>query len=193
MWYNLRIFSREAHAGRGCGIDGRYLVHKICQPHEFVIVAEVETEHGIVDGFVADVDFLCEGFFGEMQQCGTEVQLLVELVLKVKSEQSLTLGGEHGLVLKSYAYALAGVDYALVGYGYYAHGIVDGVVGIFCKGHTSGSDNHRTSGHIHGIQPDLRAGRCLIFACEHKFVFVGKLSCHYERGVVKFLVDILFG
>ncbi len=89
--YNLRIFSREAHAGRGCGIDGRYLVHKICQPHEFVIVAEVETEHGIVDGFVADVDFLCEGFFGEMQQCGTEVQLLVELVLKVKSEQSLTL------------------------------------------------------------------------------------------------------
>ena len=73
MRYELGVFRGERELRGGSGIDSRNLVQKICQPHELVVVAEIEAEHRVVDNFVADIDFFGERFFGEMQEGGADI------------------------------------------------------------------------------------------------------------------------
>ena len=115
-----------------------------------------------------------------MQYGGADVEIFVELVLQVESEQCLALGGEKALVLECHADVLARVDNALVGDCDYAHGVVNGVVGVFRKPYASGHYHHGAAWNIHGVEPYLRACRSLVFAREHEFVLVGVLACHHE-------------
>ena len=52
---------------------------------------------------------------------------------------------------------------------------------------------YRSSRHIHGIEADNIARRCLILTLEHKLVLVLELPCHCECRVVQLFVDILVG
>ena len=97
-----------------------------------------------------------------MHDCGADIEILVDGVLKVQPEKRFSLHREKTLILKSYAYALPGVDYALVGDCNDTHCIVDRIIAVFHKLHPSGHYNDRASGHIHCVQSDLRARRSLI-------------------------------
>ena len=50
-----------------------------------------------------------------------------------------------------------------------------------------------SAGHVHGVESYLRPGGCLIRAGHHKFVFVGELPRHHQRGVIQLAVDVFLG
>ena len=81
--------------------------------------------------------------------------MLIEFVVQVEAEQRLALCAEHGLVLKGYVDTRTGIDYALVEDSNDTHVIVDGIVAVLNQSYASGSNYNRTTGHIHGIKPDL--------------------------------------
>ncbi len=125
-----------------------------------------------------------------MQKGRTEIEPLVELILQVETHESLTLRGEHRLVFERHRNTLSGIDYALVGDGDYAHGVVDGIVGVFGEFHASGHYHYRPARHVHGVESNLRARRCLIFTRHDEFVLVGILACHNYSGVVQLLINV---
>ena len=116
-----------------------------------------------------------------MHYGGTHVEVLIELVVKVESEQCFALGAVGGLVLEGDADVGTGIDDALVDYGHHAHIVVHRIVGVFGQRHAAGCHHHRSARHIHGIQAYLRTARSLIFALEHKFILILKLLRHGER------------
>ncbi len=91
MGHDIGILGGEVEArGRG-GVDGRYLVEKVGEPHELAIVGKVEAEHRVVDRLVADVDLFEQGFLREVEQGGAQVEVFVELILQVEAEERLAL------------------------------------------------------------------------------------------------------
>ncbi len=110
------------------------------QPHEFCVILCVETPYCIVDNLVSDINFFSKGFFGEVHDGGTDIEILAEFIVQVKPEKSLALGGKERLVFEGHTYALSGVDDALIGDGDYAHGIVDSIVAVLIKHYAAGSD-----------------------------------------------------
>ena len=128
-----------------------------------------------------------------MKQRGTDVKVARQLILQVEAQQGFALKREERLVFECYAYALAGVDNSLIGNGDDTHGVVDGIVRVLGKGNAACGDNNRASRHIHGVEPNLRAARGLIFAAEYEFVLVGELACHHQRGVIELRIAVLLG
>ena len=191
--HQLGKFGLDAYRRRLRGVDSRNYVQKIGEPHKLIAVGQVQPPHSVVDYLIAYVDFLGQGLLGKMHYCTPDTEIAVELIVQVKAQQRFALGAEHRLVLQSHTDALPRIDYTLIRYGHYTHRIVNGIVAVLYQPHTSGHHHHRTARHVHGIKPDLRAARCLIFAGENKLVLIGKLSGHNYRGVIKFLIDILFG
>ena len=63
-----------------------------------------------------------------MQDRTSESEILVELILRVETEERLALHGEHRLILQSDADICARVDYALVRYRHDTHGVIDRIV-----------------------------------------------------------------
>ncbi len=139
------------------GIDGRHLVEQIGEPHELFVPAEVQSPHSIVDHLVAYVDLLRQSLFGKMQYGGTDSKVFVEPVLGVKSEKRLSLHREERLVLKRNANVGSCINYALVGNRNDAHTVVHRIIAVFNKRNSTGSNNNRTSRHIHGVQAYCRA------------------------------------
>ena len=193
MGHELSKFALNAQTRRSCGVDRRDFVEPVGQPHEFGVVVEIDAPHGVVDDFVADVHLLGQRFLAIVEHGTSHGQVFIEFVAQVEAEQCLALHGEHRLVFERHVDALTGIDDALVGDGDDAHGIIDGVVAVFGQHHSAGGHHNRSAGHVHCIESDLRTCRCLIFADEHEFVFVGKLTGHDECGVVEFLIDIVAG
>lgn len=94
----LGELAAHAQGRRCCGVDGRNLVQKICQPHEVGVVVEVDAPDGVVDGLVADVDLLGQSFLAEVHDGGADVEPFRELVVDVESEKRFPLCREHRLV-----------------------------------------------------------------------------------------------
>ncbi len=66
--------------GRGlCGIDRRYLVEQIGQPHEAGVILRVEAPDGVVDRLVADVDLFGQGLLGEVHEVAPMLKSLLNL------------------------------------------------------------------------------------------------------------------
>ena len=189
----LGKFGSEAHRRRRCGIHRGYLVHNVGEPHKLVVIAEVQAPDGVVDGLGAYRHFLGDGTLGEVHHGGSDVEIFIELVVEVETEERFALSAEHRLVFHRHIDACSGIDDALVEDSYDTHVVIHRVVAVFGEGYTSGSYHHRASRHIHGVEPDLRAARSLIFAREHIFVLVLHLSSHGESGVIEFLEHKLVG
>lgn len=189
----LGELAAHAQGRRCCGVDGRNLVQKICQPHEVGVVVEVDAPDGVVDGLVADVDLLGQSFLAEVHDGGADVEPFRELVVDVESEKRFPLCREHRLVFESDVDALSRVDYRLVGDGHYAHGVVDRIVAVFGQHDASGGDDDRSARNVHGFEAYLRSVAGLIFAGEDEFVLCSELASYYEGAVVKFLIAVLLG
>ena len=116
-----------------------------------------------------------------MHHGGSDVEILVELIVQVESKQGLALSAIGRLVLKRHTDVCSGIDNALVDYSYDAHVIVNCIVAVFGQGDAAGSNHHRTTRHVHGIEANLRTARCLILTFEDEFILVLKLSCYRER------------
>jgi hypothetical protein len=126
-----------------------------------------------------------------VEQCGSDVEIFIELVLQVEAEQCLALHREERLVFERHRDILTRVYDALVGDGHDTHRIIYRIVGVLCQPDAAGRDHYRAAGHIHRVKTYLRPRRCLILAVHHKFVLVGKLAGNYKRRVIKLFVDIL--
>ena len=61
------------------------------------------------------------------------------------------------MIFKCYRNTLSRIDNRLVGDSDDAHGIVDGIVGVFGKGNATGGDDYRTARHVHGVETYLGA------------------------------------
>ena len=116
-----------------------------------------------------------------MHYSGTYVEIFIEFVIQIESEQGLALGAVGGLIFKGYADVGACIDYALVDDGHHSHIVIHRIIGIFGQRHTAGGYHHRSARHIHSIQAYLRTARSLIFALEHKLILILKLLRHGER------------
>ena len=80
------IFGGKAQPRGSGGVDSGNLIEQIGKPHKFLVVAQVEAQHRIVDYFVANVDFFGERFLSEMHDGGSYIEILAELVLQVEAE-----------------------------------------------------------------------------------------------------------
>ena len=120
-----------------------------------------------------------------------DTEVFVELILRVKAEQSLALEREKRLVFQRDTDICARVDDTLVGDGHDSHGVVDGIIGVLRKHDTAGHHNHRPSRHIHCVETDRGTSRCLILSDKRILVFVGKLLGHDECRVIQLTIDIL--
>ncbi len=83
-------------------------------------------------------------------------EILIKLILCVKTEQRLPLHAVERLVFKRDTHVGAGVNDALVGDGHDAHAVVYGIVAILGQHNTTRHDHYRTSRHVHGIKAYLR-------------------------------------
>ena len=77
-----------------------------------------------------------------MHQCGTDIKILVEGIIHIKSDECLALCAIHRLIFERHRDVCTRVDDALVGDSHRTHIIVDGIVGVFGECHPSGSDHH---------------------------------------------------
>ncbi len=128
-----------------------------------------------------------------MHHRGTEIEVVAEPVIEVESEQCLALGAEQRLIFKRDAYALPRIDYALIDYRHDTHRIVDRVIAVFNKTHTSGHHHNRPTRHIHGVKPYLCAVGGLIFTGKDEFVLIGKLACYDKCRVIQLLIHVTLG
>ncbi len=181
----------QPKGGGSRGIDSRHLVHKIGEPHEVLVVVEIEAPHGVVDHLITDVDLFCQRLLREIENRSPKGEILVEFILRVQTEQRLPLHAEERLVFESHADVGAGVYDALVGDGHDTHAVVYGIIAVFRQLHAPGSHHDRTTRHVHGSEPDCGPSRCLIFSGKREFVFISKLARHDERGIIKLLEDVL--
>ncbi len=141
---------RRGSSGIYCG----HLVQKIREPHEVFVITQVEAEHSVVDHLVADVHLLRECLLGEIKHRGSQCEVFVETILRVKTHKRLALHTEHRLVFESHAHVSARIDNALIRDGDNAHAIIYGIVAIFSEHYSACHHHYRPSGHIHGIQSD---------------------------------------
>ena len=121
------------------------------------------------------------------------MEILVERIVEVESQQCLALHAEGGLVLERDADVGTGVDDALVGNGDRTHGIVDRIVAVLGQRDTAGGDYNRTTGDVGGIEFDDATRTGLVFTGKDELVLVAELLRNDERRVIEFGVDILLG
>ena len=178
MRNELSKFALHAESRRRSGVDCRYFVDQIGQPHEVFVVRHVHTPYRIVDKFVADADLLGERLFAEVHKRTAYVKVFVESVIKVETEQGFALHAVERLIFERHADVRARIDDALVCDCDDTHVVVDGIVAVFGEGNATGGNDNRPARHIHGIKANLRARRGLIFAFEDEFVLVLELLCY---------------
>ncbi len=128
-----------------------------------------------------------------MQNRTSEREVFVELILRVESEEGLSLEREQRLILQSDTDIGTRINDALVGDGDDTHGIIHCIVTVLGEHNATGHNHHRPSRNIHGVEPDCGSAGCLIFSAERELVLVGELACHHESGVVKLVIDIILG
>ena len=69
----------QPKGGGSRGIDSRHLVHKIGEPHEVLVVVEIEAPHGVVDHLITDVDLFCQRLLREIENRSPRVKFLLNL------------------------------------------------------------------------------------------------------------------
>ena len=93
-WQQACVLGGEAELGGRQRAEGGHLVEQVGEPHELGVPAQVEADHGVVDRFVTDVDFFGQRLLAVAEDGGSDVKILAELVLQVKSQKRLSLHRE---------------------------------------------------------------------------------------------------
>ena len=181
MGNQLGKLSQEVDAGRSNGIDSRNLVKQVGQPHELGVERHVHTPNRVVHQLATDRYLITNGFFAVVHHSGTNVEILVDGIIQVQTQQSLALHAEGGLVFQRHADVGARIDDTLVSDGHRTHGVIHRIVAVLGQGHTSGGYHNRSACHVGGIELDDATRTGLVLTRKDKLVFVTELLSHGER------------
>ena len=155
MWNELGKLASHLQRRWCSGIHRWYLVEEVGEPHKLCLVGEISAPDGVAHHLVAYRHFLGERFLRVVHERTSHVEVLAKGIVEVESEQRLSLGAIGGLVFECHAHARSGIDDALVGDGDDTHAVIHGIVAVLGERDTSGSNRHRPTRHIHGVEPDL--------------------------------------
>ena len=168
----LCIFSCDAEIRWGSGIDPWDVAYGIGQPHEVLVPFQVEAIDGVVDRDVARRNLLGQRLLVQVDDGCAEGQILRIVVLRIETHHRLALQAVVRLVFEADAYVGAAFDDALVEYGHHAHGVINGIVGVFDKSRSASSHVYRASCHIHRTEIDFGSARCRIFSLQTELVLL---------------------
>ena len=163
----------EGECGWCLGVDAGQPVDGFGDEGGIMAVAEVKAIDAVGSGLVAEVVFLGEGFFVEVHEGGSDVEVGFNLVVDVSASHGL---GHHaeGVVLAADADGGTTAEDAFVDDADCAHGVVDGVVDIFNERNASGGDGDGAGGDTVAKRYFTADGGGEI-ALDVEFVFVGIL------------------
>ena len=128
-----------------------------------------------------------------MHQCAAYVEVVVEGIVQVQAQQSLALLAEGGLVFERHADVGAGINDALVGDSHRSHCVVNSIVTVLGKYHSTGTHHHRAARHVGSIKADGVLVGSLILTLQHKLVLVLHLLGIGQLHGVELLIHILVG
>ncbi len=91
MWDKVGEFCLNTQSRRLHGVYSRNFVKQICQPHETGVVLHVKPPDCIVDNFIAYVYLLGQSLLREVHERCAYIEVLVELIVEVKTEERFAL------------------------------------------------------------------------------------------------------
>ncbi len=86
MRHKLCELTQEGNAGRSNSIDCRNLVEQVGEPHELTIIGHIHAPDGVIDQFLTNTQLVTDGFFTIVHHRCTDVEILVESIIKVQSQ-----------------------------------------------------------------------------------------------------------
>ena len=145
------------------------------------VVGHVHAPNGVVHQFTTDGHLISDGLLTIMHNSRADMEILVDGIIQVQSQECLALHAEGGLILQRNTDVGTSVNNALVGDGHSTHGVVNLVVSVLGQRHTASSHNNRTTGDIGGIKFDDTTRTGLVLARQHKLVLIAELLSHCKR------------
>ena len=188
----VRKLSVQRERGRRCGVDPRNLVNRIGQPLHLRLPTTINTPDRVRQRLGTRVDLRCQRPLAQVHDRTADNKVPVEFILKVRSEQRLTLHRERSLVLQFDIDIRTGLQNRGVENGHSTHGVVHSIVHVLNKRRTARRHRHTSARHVHRAQTDLAAVRAFVLTRQMELVLFAQLLRHNKRGIIQ-LLETVFG